>query len=226
MNFQNVLEELDKLYEVVEDPETAIESAEEPEADEVLEIVDDEEATESAAEDEAPKQVVLECSNCGGLVIKPASDVKIDEEADMANIDEACKYCEEAAGYVIVGEVVPYEAVEEPEEAVVEESIEESIDEVQDDADVQLDESYLTEGKLVDTIKKVATRVGADASTVVRCFAELSGSDKLYDMAEYVENKAVLKALMNGNDKVLNGLTKEDIEELEQDIKEYEATKK
>lgn len=92
--------------------------------------------------------------------------------------------------------------------------------------DDQLDESMLVEGRVLDTIKKVATRVGADASTIIRCFAELiPGDTPIYDLAEYVENKAVLKALLNGNEKVLNTLTKDDIEELKQDIAEYERAK-
>lgn len=87
-------------------------------------------------------------------------------------------------------------------------------------------EEPLTEGKIIDGIKKVGTRLGADVSTIARCFAEISGIDALYDLAEYVENKAVLKALQSGNETVLNTLTKEDIEELEQDIKDYEDAKK
>lgn len=84
----------------------------------------------------------------------------------------------------------------------------------------------LVENKLVDGIKKVGTRLGADISTIARCFAEITGSDTLYDFMTHVENKAVLKALQSGNEKVLNTLTKEDIEELKQDIAEYEQAKK
>lgn len=214
MNFQNFLEELDQLYEAdttkaAEDKEketTLVEDVDDEE--EEFEIVDD--AAERAEEDEVAdeevaKRLVLECANCGGIVIKEAADVVVDEKTDLANMSDACQYCEETAGYTIVGEVVPYTPVETDP--------------------VELDEGFLTEGKIVDAIKKVATRVGADASTIVRVFAELSGSDKLYDVAEYVENKAVLKALLSGNEKVFNGLTKEDIEELEDDISDYESEK-
>ena len=87
-------------------------------------------------------------------------------------------------------------------------------------------EEPLTEGKIIDGIKKVGTRLGADVATIVRCFAELSGIDALEDLATYVEDKAVLKALQSGNETVLNTLTKEDIDELKQDIEEYEKAKK
>lgn len=92
-----------------------------------------------------------------------------------------------------------------------------------------LNEAYteeLTEGKIKDSLKKVATRLGADAATVIRAFAELiPGDNAIYDMAAHIENKAVLKALQSGNEKVLNTLTVEDIEELKQDIEEYEREK-
>jgi hypothetical protein len=90
-------------------------------------------------------------------------------------------------------------------------------------------DGYLTEGKIKDSLKKVATRLGADGATVMRGFAELISdlirNDALYDAAEYVENKAVLKALESGNEKVLNTCTKEDIEELKQDIEDYKKAK-
>lgn len=75
------------------------------------EIEDDEEA---APEEE---QLVLECNKCGGIIIKPFKDVKIDDESDLANVDEACQYCEETEGYKIMGVLAPYgEIVEEATE--------------------------------------------------------------------------------------------------------------
>lgn len=83
----------------------------------------------------------------------------------------------------------------------------------------------LTEGKVIDSIKKVATRLGADAATIIRSFAELLPGDAAYEAAVNAENKAVLKALQSGNEKVLNSLTIEDIEELKQDIEDYAKKK-
>jgi hypothetical protein len=110
------------------------------------------------------------------------------------------------------------------------------------EADEEFTDDVLTEGKLLDTVKKVATRVGADAATIARSFTELGeiignnvrnavkktddyNYSKLNDFMEYVENKAVLKALMNGNETVLNTCTKEDIEDLVNDIEEYKKEK-
>ena len=106
------------------------------------------------------------------------------------------------------------------------EDIEELKQDIEDYERAKRGEEHLTEGKIIDGLKKVGTRLGADVSTLVRCFAESSGIDALYDLALNAENKAVLKALQNGNETVLNTLTKADIEELEQAIKDYEDEKK
>lgn len=142
MNFQTILEELDRIYEELpaeeitkktdEVTEPYVEALTEDSEDEVLiddePIVDDEAAEEAPAEEiaeEAPKQVVLECSKCGGLVIKDEADVKVDEETDLANIEDACQYCEETAGYTIVGTIAPYEAADA--EAIEDEIVEEGL---------------------------------------------------------------------------------------------------
>ena len=231
-NFVSIFEELSKLYE--EDETVAVE-----ETVEEVEVVEDEVAEapaekpedqtddkEDKAEDE-PKKLVLECSKCGNITCLEESEVTVDDETDLANVDVACEACEETAGYKILGELHPY-GTEEP----VEEAFEAEEDELSDPAfRGALTESSLTEGKIIDNIKKVATRVGADAATIVRCFAELGDiitkkDTKFYEFAEYIENKAALKALMNGNEKVMNSLTKDDIEELKADIAEYEKAKK
>lgn len=257
-NFVSVFEELSKLYEADElEQDVAVEDAD-------AEVVDEAPAAEG------PKQLVLECSKCGAVCVKLEDDVVIDEATDLANVEEECAGCEEAAGYKVLGELLPYAADEADEadgEAADEgEDFEESVDTEaaaqsaesepspeaadetadpgdpgspadKEDISEELLESVLTEGKFMDNVKKVVTRVGADASTILRCFTELGemvkniGNDgeykttKLNDFMEYVENKAVLKALMNGNEEVLNGTTKEEIEELAQDIEEYKKAK-
>lgn len=192
---------------------------------EEVEAEDAEEAEVDTADVEAtdePSQLVLECSKCGGISIKAEAEVELDEETGLANAGEECQYCEEAEGYKVIGTLMPY-AQEEP------------VDNAADDEIIE--ESMLTEGKFIDNIKKVATRVGADAATLVRVFTELGElatnignkgeykTTKLNDFMEYVENKAVLKALMNGNEKVMNSLTKDDIEDLQDDIERYQKRK-
>jgi hypothetical protein len=88
--------------------------------EEVEDIVDDEVPAEEAPTEEAPteeepivRQLALECANCGAITIRDEADVKVDEEADLVNMEDACEFCEEAKGHKIVGVVTPYEEAEE-----------------------------------------------------------------------------------------------------------------
>ena len=76
--------------------------------------------------DDASEQLVLECAKCGALTIKDKVDTKIDEETDLANIDEACAFCEETEGYKIIGVLAPYEASDE-EDADTEVNVEDEV---------------------------------------------------------------------------------------------------
>lgn len=110
---------------------------------ELTESDEEEVAEEEVAEDEADLEevkLVLECSKCGGLVIKAEPDIVIDEETDLADIEEICKYCEEANGYVIVGTLAPYAAEVPVEEEPAEEEVpaEEMPD--TDEADTEMEE--------------------------------------------------------------------------------------
>ena len=98
------------LSESVEsdDAEMLTEEAE----DEEIEIVDDEES----------RQVIMECSKCGALVIKDEADVVAAEEPDLVNVEEECAFCEESEGYKIIGVLAPYE-VAEVEDEVIEEPV-------------------------------------------------------------------------------------------------------
>lgn len=89
----------------------------------------------------------------------------------------------------------------------------------------KLNEELMLEGVFSDKIKKVATRIGADAATILRCFGEIIGG-KAEDVTTHIENKAALKALQSGNKKTWSELTQDDIEDLVKDIAEYEESKK
>ena len=95
--------------------EAATDSDEE-DTEEVLEQDETEvEAEDEEVEDEAPAQLVLECSKCGALVIKDEADVKIDSETDLANVEDSCEFCEEANGYKVLGALTPHEFADEIE---------------------------------------------------------------------------------------------------------------
>lgn len=114
-----------KLTEDEEPDDVAIET---PVEDEEIEIVDDE-----------PKQVIIECSKCGALIIKDEADIAIDEETDLVNVDDKCSFCDETEGYKIIGVVAPYKVTED--EAEVEPEVEEILEELPED-----DEDFLDEG--------------------------------------------------------------------------------
>ena len=83
-------------------------------------------------EEEETQQIIVECDKCGALVIIDDADVVVDEETDLVNVEDACKFCEETAGYKIVGVVAPYEATEdtieiEDDEAIEDTTVEESL---------------------------------------------------------------------------------------------------
>lgn len=139
MNFQTILEELDKLYveevktgDVEEETAEDVAVAENPEDKVLNEAVEDEEILindEPIIDDETPEaeatedvedneteasdmQVVLECTNCGALTLSLNTEIRSEEDG-LVNVEETCQYCEEAKGYKILGNLVPAEAVEE-----------------------------------------------------------------------------------------------------------------
>jgi RNase P subunit RPR2 len=191
MNFQTTLEELNKLYESDDqkvEAEEAVEEAvaeethveeslteaadeeavvEEEEAEEEPVFVEDEAAEEEAPEEEpAAKRLILECSNCGALMIKDEADVAVEAESNLANVEETCQYCEEAAGYVIAGVVVPYEAAEEDVVAEENESEAEELTEEVDATEVA-EEDTLEEG-IFDFGKKKASAPAKKATAQVK----------------------------------------------------------
>lgn len=114
MNFISTFEELNKLYEEkAQEVEEACTKEELTEAveDEEIEIVADEEVAEEVPTEETEeedRQVICECDKCGALVIRDEADVVVDEESDLVNVEDACEFCEETAGYRIIGVVAPY----------------------------------------------------------------------------------------------------------------------
>lgn len=153
-NFNSVFDELSKLYEEAPkaaQKDTKIEEAvkeacskkviKEATEDAVAEVEAqvEEAAEERQAEeiDDEPKQLILECSKCGALVIKAEKDIVIDEESELVNVEDTCEYCEESEGYKVIGVVTPYIIVEEEEP--VEEPTEELEDEPVFDEDLKVE---------------------------------------------------------------------------------------
>ena len=92
---------------LTEDTDVSEEEAPE-EDDEETEPADDEEVEIEITDDE-PRQIICECDKCGALVIKDEADIVVDEETDLVNVEDECQFCEETAGYKIIGIVAPYD---------------------------------------------------------------------------------------------------------------------
>jgi hypothetical protein len=144
-------------------------------------LIDDEPVVndESEAEDESviedvPGQLILECENCGGLVIKTEADVAIDEETGLADVDEACQYCEEAKGYKILGTVAPYEenVVDIEDNEVIEEGIFDSKAKKEKAYQEAIEEIF---GKTASSV--LASEVATSAADLVRTCADTDNSD-------------------------------------------------
>ena len=88
---------------------------EDTDEDDEIEVVEDEQDEQAEEEVDEPKQVIIACDKCGAIVLKDDSDIVIDEESDLVNVEDECQFCEETAGYNIIGVVAPYN----PEEVEV-----------------------------------------------------------------------------------------------------------
>ena len=75
-------------------------------------------------------QFVLECANCGALVIKAETEVSGEDEQGLVNLEEACQYCEETAGYKVLGMLVQND--EDEAEIEIEDDVDGSVDDVEE----------------------------------------------------------------------------------------------
>ena len=67
-------------------------------------------------------KVILECECCHTRLYKEESEVFVDEESGLANIEEACPVCNNTMGYTVIGKIEKFD--EEPEEEASEEDAE------------------------------------------------------------------------------------------------------
>ena len=119
------------------------------------------EAVEEEPEEaeEIVTQYVLECTNCGGIIVK--QDINVAEDG-TAEVEEACQYCEAENSYKVIGTMMPYEAAEEEAE-------EEEIEIVDDDeiADEEIQDEPVEEGFFgVDIPVTANVNVKADGNNV------------------------------------------------------------
>lgn len=76
--------------------------------------------TEDDLEDSYVGKVILDCCVCHSKIYKDKSEVSIDEEQGIANMDMECPYCYSQEGFKVIGEVAPMTAEESTSETSAE----------------------------------------------------------------------------------------------------------
>lgn len=114
--------------------------------DKSIDIIDPNAQSVDDLEDSYIGKVILDCDVCHSKIYKDPSEVVIDDESSLANIDEECPYCYSTDGYKIIGEVASYDGASLEDDADEEdEDDEDEHDEDNEDEDEEDEE--LTEAK-------------------------------------------------------------------------------
>lgn len=113
--------------------------------DEVVRVIDPEVTTSEELADSYVGKVIINCNVCHSHVFENKEDITISEEG-VVNVETQCPFCGETEGFVIVGEIAPFNAEETAptEEAPGEPALEEPIEDVDVEIDVE------TEGNSVE----------------------------------------------------------------------------
>ena len=111
----DILNEEDFNLSSVDGLKDAKEFIDTDEKSDFIDIIDSEAETEEEIKDSYVGDVILDCCVCHSKLYKHPDEVIIDEEANLANIDEECPFCYSTDGYEIIGMVAPYEEKNEDE---------------------------------------------------------------------------------------------------------------
>ena len=155
--------------------------------DKSIDIIDPNAQSVDDLEDSYVGKVILDCDVCHSKIYKDPSEVIIDDESSLANIDEECPYCYSTDGYKIIGEVASYDGAsleddedkddeDDTEEDDTKEDDEEEDDEDEDDADEDNEDS-INEGILGKAVggNLVGSTVGAGLGTALGSVAGVPG---------------------------------------------------
>lgn len=112
------------------------------EEDDTVSIIDPEAEDEADLSDNYLGKVILDCCVCHSKIYKDADDVHLDEDGELANVDEECPFCYSTDGYKVIGQVTEFNPASEEE---VEVKAEEDGDEEEVDVEVE-DKEKVEEG--------------------------------------------------------------------------------
>ena len=151
-------------------------------------IIDPLAKTEEELEKDYIGKAILQCEICQSMIYKNPDEVIIDEETELANIDEACPFCQSEDGFKVIGEIKEFCDDEECEEKHEEEEAEESEEEFEEpvEDEEELDESIKTRKKVrikeereeeLDEAKRPLKRSGlSNSEKIKRTLAKISES--------------------------------------------------
>lgn len=114
--------------------------------DKSIDIIDPNAQSVDDLEDSYVGKVILDCDVCHSKIYKDPSEVVIDDESSLANIDEECPYCYSTDGYKIIGEVASYDGAS-LEDNTKEDDADEDDEDKDDEDDTDEDDEELTEAK-------------------------------------------------------------------------------
>lgn len=143
--------------------------------DKSIDIIDPNAQSVDDLEDSYIGKVILDCDVCHSKIYKDPSEVVIDDESSLANIDEECPYCYSTDGYKIIGEVASYDGASLEDDADEEDADEE--DEDEEDEHDEDDEDSINEGILGKAVggNLVGSTVGAGLGTALGSVAGVPG---------------------------------------------------
>ena len=142
----------------------------------VIEIADVYADEENELLDSYVGKVILECEVCHSKIFEDADKVTVDEEENVANMDEECPYCFSNDGYKVIGQVAPFGQVEE--EITVDE--EEPVEDIETEDEI-VEESFKRKrkGKKINESKRTRKNRKINES-----LDDIIDMDELVDIAE------------------------------------------
>lgn len=123
--------------------------------------------TEDDLEDSYVGKVILDCCVCHSKIYKDKSEVSIDEEQEIANIDMECPYCYSQEGFKVIGEVAPMTAEESTSETSAETDADSTQESLKEDVEVNYEIEKLNESSWAE-ITREWTPATEDKLNVIR----------------------------------------------------------
>lgn len=145
--------------------------------DKSIDVIDPNAQSIDDLEDSYIGKVILDCDVCHSKIYKDPSEVVIDDESSLANIDEECPYCYSTDGYKIIGEVASYDGASFKDEEDADEEDEDEEEDVDEDDEDEDDEDSINEGILGKAVggNLVGSTVGAGLGTALGSVAGVPG---------------------------------------------------